>query len=130
MDKLTKYYLVWSGDAETKNLLGHNKCKHIDFYDYRLSSISHKPKGYELIKESKKVKDFSEGISNLYLPLVSLVNNRKRDGYWQQELYKDFEYKGLYNLKVIQRWIDCDAMGTIWYWPQYEANQILQIRKR
>ena len=125
LDKLTNYYNVWSSDDATKNLLDHTRFKHIDFYDFRLASISdYKPKDYKLIEELKEHKNFSEGISNLYLAMVSLVKDKKRDWYWQQELYKDFEYKGIYNLEAIQRWIDSDVFGTIWYWLQYDANQI------
>lgn len=125
LEKLTQYYNVWHSDAATKSLLDHSKFKHIDYYDYRLSSISdYKPKDYELIEELKKHKDFSEGISNLYLAMISIVKDRKRDWYWQQELYKDFEHKGVYNLKAIQKWIDCEIFGTIWYWLQYDAHQI------
>lgn len=114
---LTTYYNVWESDKSTKSLLDHNDFKHIDFYDFRLASISeYKPDNLELIEKLRKDPRFFEGQSVLYLAMDSLVKQRKRDYYWQEELYKDFEHKGIYNKKAIEKWIECEIMDTISYW--------------
>lgn len=124
LNKLTAYYLVWDSDKATKSLIDHRKFKTIDFYDYRLSSISdYEPHNYQLIKELRKHADFKEGQSTLYLAMVSLVRNRNNLHYeWQEELYKDFELNDIYNIKVVERWLDCEIFGTIWYWFDQDYN--------
>lgn len=126
LDKLTRYYHVWTSDAATKSLIDSHKFKNIDFYDYRLSSMSeYKPKNYELIEELKNHPDFREGISTLYLAMVSLVKNRNNlysDP--QTELYKDFEHKGLYSIKAVEKWRECGIFGSIWFWLDQNSNYI------
>lgn len=118
LNKLTTYYQVWESDKATKSLIDHENFKTIDFYDYRLSSISdYEPHNYQLIKELREHADFIEGQSTLYLAMVSLVKNRNNPHYeWQEELYKDFELNGIYNIKAVEKWLDCEIFGTIWYW--------------
>lgn len=118
LNKLTYYYEVWTDDDATKSLIDHGKFKHIDFYDYRLSMISdYEPKNKELIRELYDHENFREGRSTLYLAMVSLVRNRNNPRYeFHEELYKDFEYNGLYNIKAVEKWLDCEIFGTIWYW--------------
>jgi len=124
LNKLTTYYQVWDSDKSTKSLIDHGKFKTIDFYDYRLSSISdYEPKNYELIQELRKHIDFKEGQSTLYLAMVSLVRNRNNPHYeWQGELYKDFELNGIYNIKAVEKWLDCEIFGTIGYWFDQDYN--------
>ena len=126
LNKLTSYYNVWTNDKSTKSLIDYGKFKPIDFYDYRLSSISdYEPNNYQLIKEFREHTDFSEGLSTLYLAMVSLVKNRNNPDYeWQEELYKDFEINGIYNIKIVEKWIDCRIFGTIWYWLDQDYNFI------
>lgn len=118
LNKLTYYYQVWENDNATKSLIDHGKFKSIDFYDYRLSMISdYEPENKKLIMELFEHNDFKEGQSTLYLAMVSLVRNRKNPNYeYQEELYKDFEHNGLYNIKVVEKWLDCEIFGTICYW--------------
>jgi hypothetical protein len=118
INKLTTYYNVWKSDKSTKSLISHGRFKTIDFYDYRLSSISnYKPHNYQLIQELRSHSDFEEGISTLYLAMVSLVKNRNNPDYeWQEELYKDFEINGIYNIKAVEKWLECGIFGTIWFW--------------
>lgn len=118
LNKLTSYYNVWKNDKSTKSLIHHGEFKTIDFYDYRLSSVSdYKPHNNQLINKLRAHPDFQEGQSTLYLAMVSLVANRNNPNYeLQEELYKDFEINGIYNIKVVEKWIDCEIFGTIWYW--------------
>lgn len=118
LNKLTTYYKVWNNDKITKSLIDHGKFKTIDFYDYRLSSISdYEPHNYQLIKEFRAHDDFNEGRSTLYLAMVSLVKNRNNPDFeWQEELYKDYEVNGIYNIKAVEKWIECGIFRTICYW--------------
>lgn len=128
---LTKYYNVWQDDNQTKNLLDHSKYKHIDFYDFRLASISdYKPKDYELIRQLQKEDNYSDGQSVLYLAMDSLVRQRKSEYYWQEELYKDYEHKGIYNFSIVEKWLECDIMDTIAYWmnDNYMMIQFYNLR--
>lgn len=126
LNKLTLYYNVWVDDDKySKKLIDHGKFKSIEYYDYRKQMVSdYKPKDAKLIEEFYKHENYSEGISTLYLAMVSLVRNRKVEYDFPEELYKDFEHKGLYNFKVVERWIDCDIMSTIWYWLNKNRNWI------
>jgi hypothetical protein len=129
---LTQYYNVWENDNRTKSLLDYSKYKHIDYYDYRLASISdYKPKDYELIEQLHKELNYSEGQSVLYLAMVSLVRQRKYDYYWQEELYKDYEHKGVYNYEIVEKWIECDIMDSIAYWmnDNYIMIHFYNLRK-
>jgi len=125
LNKLTYYYNVWDNDKATKSLIDYNKFKHIDFYDFKLKFISdYKPHNANLITELYRHSNFSEGKSDLYLAMVSLVRNRNRDYEYQEELYKDFEYKGLYNIKVLGKWLNCGIFGSISYWLGQQQNWI------
>lgn len=125
LNKLTSYYDVWDSDRETKSLIDFNKFRHIDFYDYHLKFISnYKPHNDNLINELYHHPDFSEGKSDLYLAMVSLVRNRNRDYEYLEELHKDFEYKGLYNIKILEKWLNCGIFGSISYWLSQKQNWI------
>ena len=97
LDKLTDYYNVWHSDIQTKNLIDHGKFNQ---------------------------EHFSEGISTLYLAMVSLVRNRKSKIHRTPELYKDFKHNGIYNIKVVEKWIECDIFNTIWYWCNQDQSWI------
>ncbi|OFX39080.1 MAG: hypothetical protein A2X08_03790 [Bacteroidetes bacterium GWA2_32_17] len=118
LNKLTTYYNIWDSDNSTKSLIDHGEYRQIDFYDYRMSSISdYEPHNQELINEFRKHKDYNEGISTLYLAMVSLVRNRNNPHFeFHEELYSDFELNGLYNIKVIEKWLNCEIFGMIWFW--------------
>jgi len=119
-DKLTQYYGVWADDKATKSLLEHNEYKHIDYYEYKMYYKSdYKPnkKDLELIEKLRKDERYKEGLSDLFLGMVSLVRNRKsRDIRRPNELYKDFQKKGIYNLEYIEKCVECDYASTLWYW--------------
>ncbi len=123
--KLTLYYNVWSEDKYAKKLIDHGKFKHIDFYDYRLKMLrDYKSKDALLIDEFYNHENFSEGISTLYLAMVSLIKNRKSEFLIQEELYNDFQHKDLYDFNTVVRWIECGIMSTIWYWLNQNQNWI------
>ncbi len=126
LNKLTYYYKVWADDNAAKSLIDHGKFKHIDFYDYKLSMISdYEPKNKKLIRELYDHQNFKEGESTLYLAMVSLVRNRNNPRYeYQEELYKDFEHNGLYNIKAVEKWLNCEIFGSIWYWLDQNNNYI------
>lgn len=122
--KLTLYYNVWD-DKYSKKLLDGTKFRHIDFYDYRLQMVSdYKSKDATLIDEYSNHADFSEGISTLYLAMVSLVKNRKSEFLNQEELYNDFEHQDVYDFDIVVRWLRCDIMSIIWYWLNQDRNWI------
>ncbi len=127
LNKLTYYYRVWNSDKSTRSLIAHGKFKTIDYYDFRLSSISdYVPHNAELIKEFRRHDDFQEDQTTLYLAMLSLVHNRNNPDFeWQSELYKDFELEGLYNIKAVEKWIECGIFGTIWYWLDQDRDDRL-----
>lgn len=126
LNKLTMYYQVWDSDKATKSLIDYSKFRNIDFYEYRLYRISdYEPSTKALIDELSRHEDFEEGQSTLYLAMVSLVRNRKNPHHQiQHELYKDFELDGLYNIRIVEKWVQCGIFGTIWYWLDQNGNYI------
>lgn len=126
LNKLTTLFGVWRSDQETKNLFDHGKFEHIDYYDFRLFSVDNsESRDAKLIEELiLHNENYKDGISDLYLAMVSLVKDRKRNSYWQPELNKDLVDKSIYTLKDIQRWIDCDIAGKISFCLSNDANQI------
>lgn len=119
-DELTKYYNVWADDKATKSLLEHNEYKHIDYIDYKgFYSDNYKPskKELEIIEKLREDDRYKEGLSDLFLGMISLVRNRKsRDIRRPSELYKDFQKRGIYNLEYIERYVAFDYASSLWYW--------------
>lgn len=119
-DKLTQYYNVWVDDKATKSLLEHNEYKHVDYIQYKgFYRDDYKPnkKKLEIIERLRKDDRYKEGLSDLFLGMISLVRNRKsRDIRRPSELYKDFQKKRIYNLEYIERCVACDYASSLWYW--------------
>lgn len=114
---LISYYGVWKSDDKTKSLLDFNEYKHVEYYDYRLMTrVDYNPEKHPLIEKLYKDPNFSEGQSVLYLAISTLVKQRKSDNAWQQELYKDYQHKGIYNVEIVEKWLEFDIMDTIAYW--------------
>lgn len=126
LNKLTQYYGVWYNEKATKSLIDNWKFKTIDFYDYWLfRSPKVKPSKRLLIKELKEDDKFSEGESTLYLAMVSLTSNRNNPNYqWKEELYSDFEIRRIYNIKIVEKWLECNIFGSIWYWLDQDYDYI------
>ena len=121
---LTDYYGVWTNqDRHSKSLLDHGKFRKIDFYDFRLYLTTDSKKN-ELFDELYNHDDFSEGVSMTYLAMISIVEDRGQDYKWQQELYKHFDPKGIYNIDIVEKWIDINIFNTIWYWLTPDRNWI------
>ena len=76
--------------------------------------------------------DYIESHSSLYLAMVSLVSDRKIPHYkWQKELYKDFKISGIYNINVVERWIECGIFESIGFWlgENYEFINYIGLSK-
>lgn len=117
LNVLITYYGVWESDKKTKSLLDFNEFKHVEYYDYRqMTRVDYKPEKHPLIEKLYKDPNFSEGQSILYLAISTLVKQRKGNYVWQQELYKDYQHKGIYNPKIVEKWIEYGIMDTIAYW--------------
>ncbi|MBA0885295.1 hypothetical protein [Flavobacterium undicola] len=119
VDVLTKYYQVWKNqDQNTKSLLEHGRFKNVDYYDYKMDFISDSnPEQKKIHEDLFENENFKEGISSVYLAMISLVKNRKYEGYYYDEtLFKDFQIDGIYNYEVINKWIKSNIAGTIAYW--------------
>lgn len=117
LNVLISYYGVWESDKETKSLLDFSEFKHIEYYDYRqMIRVDYKPEKHPLIEKLYKDPNFSEGQSVLYLAISTLVKQRKADYVWQQELYKDYQHKGIYNPRIVEKWMEYGIMDTIAYW--------------
>lgn len=118
--KLTQHYQVWVDDKATKSLLEHGEYKHIDYYDFKRLSIGEynsTEKDLKLIEKLRKDSRYKEGLSDLYLGMISLIKNRKsKNSFRDSELYKDFQKKGIYNLEWIEKCVEVDYLSRLWYW--------------
>lgn len=116
--RLTRYYNVWHSDAATKALIDHGKYEHLDFHDYRQHwSKDEDPETYQLVDDLMHDPNFLESTTAVYLAMISLIENRKAEGYqYQEELHNDFQYNGTYTLEAVERWNECGLLDSIWYW--------------
>lgn len=107
---LTKGYQVWNNqDKSTKSLLEHGRFKNVDYYDYK-TYFSQKKIHQDLLDNI----NFRDGISMVYLAMISLVKDRNYEGYYYDEtLFKDFQIDGIYNFEVLNKWIECSISGSI-----------------
>lgn len=123
---LTDYYGIWTNEKATKKLLEGTKFKHIDYFDHKLSSISdYVPADANLIEELYAHADYSESSSDLFLGLISLVENRKARYYtYDSSLYKDFQRKDIYNYQFIANCVEIDYAGRLAYWFRENRNYI------
>lgn len=132
-DRLTKYYNVWEDDKATKGLLQHGKYKHLDYYDFKLMSFSsYMPKDKKLIEELNEDKSYKSGQTDLFLGMISLVNNRKSNQFFSDgELYKHFEKKGIYSLKFIEKCVEIGYASRLGYWfdKDYQFIQYQNLSK-
>lgn len=124
---LTDYYGTWTNEKATKRLLEGTKFKHIDYFDYKLSSYSeYVPVDAKLIEELYAHPDYSEGSTDLYLGLISLVENRKSGVYeYDSSLYKDFQRKEIYSHQFIANCVEIDYAGRLAYWFRENRNFIM-----
>ena len=126
--KLTQYYGVWADDNATKSLLEHNEYKYIDYYDFKgyYKSDDKPDKGIlQVIKELREDGRYKEGISDLFLGMISLVRHRSsRSNERPTELYKDFQKKGVNNFEFIEKSVECNYASTLGYWFQKDYTFI------
>ncbi|MFA8451886.1 MAG: hypothetical protein ACEPOW_14420 [Bacteroidales bacterium] len=117
LKRLTDYYGVWENDRGTKSLFLQQKYRHIDFYDFKLMSISeYSPKDAAIIKELEEEENYLGGQSDLYLGMISLVNNRKNTRFLANgELYKHFQTSGIYTYKFVERCMEIDYLSRLGY---------------
>lgn len=115
LKRLTDYYGVWQSDSSTKSLFLSGKYKNVDYFDSKLSSISdYKPKDIKLIEELHNDERYQEGQSDLFLGMISLVENRKNHyKEFDSILYKNYEVKGIYNLEFISNCVEIDYAGRM-----------------
>jgi hypothetical protein len=123
---LTDYYGIWTNENATKRLLEGTKFKHIDYFDYKLSSFSdYEPVDAQLIEELHNHPNYSESSSDLFLGLISLVENRKVSFYtYDSSLYKDFQRKEIYNYQFIANCVEIDYAGRLAFWFRENGNYI------
>jgi hypothetical protein len=118
LKKLTEYYGIWNNEKATKNLLDFGVFKEIDYYDFKLMSFSdYKPVDQALIEKLTNHQDYSSGATDLYLGMVSLVKDRKSGNIIpDDELYEDYQRKGIYTTNFVDKCIDIGYFGRMWYW--------------
>ncbi|MCK9403910.1 MAG: hypothetical protein M0Q26_10970 [Chitinophagaceae bacterium] len=68
--------------------------------------------------------NFSYGSSVWYLAMISFAVQRHSEFVYHKELYKDYNYDGIYTLEAVQRWLDCDILGAIGYY-KYRNSQVI-----
>jgi hypothetical protein len=123
---LTRYYNVWINDRATKSLLDLGKYSSIEYWELESAYMGLKDaKKQFLLEQMVKEPDYVEGMSRLYLAMLSLVFLQGRKGFrYEHELYHRFEFKGVYALKIVERWISHTYFGTIWYWMNSDVHWI------
>jgi hypothetical protein len=122
---LIQYYNVWANDRQTKSLIDHGRFERLDFYDLRLhfENIG-EPRNHDLVTALLRHPDYSEGMTTTYLAMASIVNNREVGYHWQQELYKDFLHKDVYEFAEVKRWWQCALADSIGYWMNHDPDWI------
>lgn len=121
--ELTNYHLVWQNEEATKKLLDTGKYRTINYYDYKMMSISdYIPANKDLISEFKRDKKYSDTSSEMYLSMISLVENRlqcrKLDNalYNNNALYNDYESEDtIYNIEVIKKILEVEQLSRLSY---------------
>ncbi|MFH6948217.1 hypothetical protein ACHRV6_07005 [Flavobacterium sp. FlaQc-51] len=115
LKKLTDFYNVWQNDESTKGLFLSGKYKNVDYFDFKLSSYSdYEPKDINIIHDLYKEPRYLDGQSDLYLGMISLVDNRKSQyREYDSILYKTHQTKGIYNLKFISNCVEIDYAGRL-----------------
>jgi len=126
---LTRYYNVWiDDDRHSKRLLETKKYRNIDFHDFHLSLTSdYTAPNAALIQELFEENEYSEGISSVYLAMISMVDDRRSDRLqFNEEIYTDYNYQETYDYSIIERWLRCGETDTIGYWFD-RPNQFLNF---
>jgi hypothetical protein len=123
---LTRYYGVWVSDKSTKNLFDVGKYNSVEFWELDSIYMGHNSKKKEqLIQELVHDSNYNSGMSALYLAMLSLVFLKGRVRFnFESELYHEFEFKGVYTLEIVERWINHNYFGKIWYWMNYDVQWI------
>ncbi|OHT45620.1 hypothetical protein [Flavobacterium tructae] len=113
--EVTNYYGVWKHDNSTKNLLEVNKFKSVDYFDYKLMSYSdYKPEDYELIEELNEHEDHLDVESDMFLSMISIVNNRKKPEVFETVLYNDYyDNELIYEIDFLQRLSEINHLSRL-----------------
>lgn len=134
LNKLTQYYNVWINDVKSKSLLEHNdNYKSITYYEFRMSGISdYISQNEENIELLRNDINYSDVYTDAYLAIVSLVHDRKNDRlyYSSNDLYGDFERKGIYTLSFVEEVIEIDHCSMIWnFFDRYDILNFNRISR-
>ncbi|MCZ8330531.1 MAG: hypothetical protein O9282_04375 [Flavobacterium sp.] len=115
--ELTTYYSVWINEEATKKLLDAGKYRTIDYYDYKMMSISdYIPANKDLINEFKEEKNYSDASSEMYLAMISLVENRSQYKDFDSVLYNDYESEDtMYNIEFIENILEVEQLSRLSY---------------
>ena len=126
LNELTQYFGVWENDNGTKSLLLQEDYKNIDYYDFKMLSMSdYIPEDKKLIDKLKNDERYIGGQTDLYLGMISLVENRKsKNRFPNDELYKDFQVKGGYSYHFVNKWIEVDHASRLGYYFQKDYQFI------
>lgn len=132
LHKITEGYNVWNEDSKSKSLLEHNSnYKNITFYEFRMSGISdYEFANEENIQQLRSDLNYSDVHTDAYLAVVSLVHDRKNDrlSYFSNDLYGEFDRKGIYRLPFIADCIEIDHCSMIWnYFDRYDLVNFNRI---
>ncbi len=118
LKKLTDYYGVWDNDESTKSLFLSGKYKNVEYFDFKLSSYSdYEPEDIEIIRQLYDDPKYLEGQSDLFLGMISLVENRKNNfRSFDPILYSTYLTKGVYQLRFISNCVEIDYASRLGYW--------------
>lgn len=126
LKKLTEFYGVWDDDKGTKSLLLQEEYKYIDYYDFKMMSISdYEPEDKDKIEKLKNDKLYNGSQTDLYLGMISLVKDRKSNNpFPDKELYKDYQVKGRYGFEYVKKWVEVGYASRLGYYFQKDYNFI------
>lgn len=115
--ELTNYYSIWLNDEATKKLLDAGKYKTIDYYNYKMMSLSdYIPINKDLINEFKGEKKYSDVSSEMYLAMISLVEDRLQYTNLDSALYNDYESEDtIYNIEFIEKILEIEQLSRLSY---------------
>lgn len=126
LKRLTDFYGVWQNDESTKGLFLTGKYKNVDYFDFKLASISdYNPADKDLLNELYDEPRYHEGQSDLFLGMISLVEYRKNQfKEFDPILFSNYLTKGVYTLKFISNCVEIDYAGRLAYWFRSDYEYI------
>jgi len=125
LNTLTEKFCVWQNDNATKKLFDTGIFKNIDYFEYKLMSMSqYSPVNKDLLKKLFQDSNHLNSQSDLYLSMISLVRNRKKNIVYDYINDPYFITNKIYNLEFVSKCIAINHIDSIWFWFNENCNFI------